>query len=1037
MSAIFINEIEIEDFRTFGKFNAKIPPFPGLTLVVGTNGLGKSSFFDAIEWGLTGEVRRFRGHLSAAAHSRHLTRRNAGKGRHSVRLSFGTAGEVFRADGDPPPLNSVADLLKAKEWAADITDIGTYLAFTHFLGQASDSRFANRERNSQWETLRGPSGIDRLEEVKETLVGNGVQMAFNRRISHERDALKAIDLQRRQWLDWMNSLSALKEASRAAGDISSKEIESRLDAAEAECTREGVLFANGRTGITERLSELRQGLSELIQRVRARQALLAEFGSYPARYVELTARLSTKDAELELSSSIQRSAESLSSATGESSRLLVELDGLIEQVRVAEERVFKLERHRSDLEYVVSTTAELGRLREEKLSLLARINDERLKLDSLKQELDEVERKSALVSERGKILSDAVKRSALASELSDARSVLAKSEASLEEARTLSVLAIEDLKQLEEAKTEEGRRVEAAAQRIVPLRQRATSLAAAVAEIASHIHVDDTKCPVCASEFSAGRLKGIAERMAALQDAELTSAEAEFQQRSERFSAIEILIEERRQILGDRDARARELNLASERARSLEATLLRELPAATADAVVSMAHSLRNDAETWYASAVAEHSGNAARQAEMVTRMSAAQDSLIALQGALESSSRAMNEREIALTEVRSRLGDSSDPSGDLNAKQYELLILRQEILALRSQKLAVEHSVRVAGEAEVIARTSLASAQGEMASFRARQRADAEEAESLRSAWMEAGLAGEPSAILLEEENLVLSRSKASAEMLEEQLDGLANQQEALLSRSALASVVRQMSEAGGDGAAENPAAFLEELDRRESAAKVSLEQTETAKNAAKEFGASLTNEASKFASKFLEPLNERISEFNDALLTTPGESIVLNAKHYKNRTNFDLKIRYKDRLEDAIYDTSVPPQVILSEGQLAANGFSILCSASTAYPWSRWRALLMDDPLQHNDIIHVASFVDLMRNMVSLNHYQLFMSTHDMSEAEFIKRKFDAAQLPCAVIVLTAPSNAGVRYLPARLNEAALIKMQEPAWQGQEAAI
>jgi hypothetical protein len=36
-----------------------------------------------------------------------------------------------------------------------------------------------------------------------------------------------------------------------------------------------------------------------------------------------------------------------------------------------------------------------------------------------------------------------------------------------------------------------------------------------------------------------------------------------------------------------------------------------------------------------------------------------------------------------------------------------------------------------------------------------------------------------------------------------------------------------------------------------------------------------------------------------------------------------------------------------------------------------------------------------------------------HDRAESEFIRRKFDAAGLPCSVISLTAPSKSGVRYL------------------------
>jgi hypothetical protein len=199
-----------------------------------------------------------------------------------------------------------------------------------------------------------------------------------------------------------------------------------------------------------------------------------------------------------------------------------------------------------------------------------------------------------------------------------------------------------------------------------------------------------------------------------------------------------------------------------------------------------------------------------------------------------------------------------------------------------------------------------------------------------------------------------------------------------------------------------------------RHEAAKAALEMSESTHRAVSVFADKLRDEAREFSTRFLTPLNGLIDDFNEALLSTPGETVRLNAAYYKDRTQFDMSLHYRDPLDDALYDTDLPPQVVLSEGQLAANGFSILCAASTAYPWSRWRSLLMDDPLQHNDIIHAAAFVDLMRNLVELQSYQLIMSSHDRGEAEFIRRKFEAAGLPCSVIALTAPSRAGVRYLP-----------------------
>ena len=84
------------------------------------------------------------------------------------------------------------------------------------------------------------------------------------------------------------------------------------------------------------------------------------------------------------------------------------------------------------------------------------------------------------------------------------------------------------------------------------------------------------------------------------------------------------------------------------------------------------------------------------------------------------------------------------------------------------------------------------------------------------------------------------------------------------------------------------------------------------------------------------------------------------------------------------------------------------------------------MDDPLQHNDIIHTAAFIDVMRNMVELKGYQLIMSSHDKGESDFIARKFDAAGLPCSRIVLSGPSNQGVLYEKPEYNQAAKAVMQ-----------
>lgn len=150
MTSVFLKTVRLTNFRTFGSFNLDIAPGPGLTLLVGTNGLGKSSFFDGIEWCLTGEIRRFETYIGRLKQRDYLTRRDAPAGSHEVGLSFTEGDPLIRTEKLQPSILELRDLLKQPQWT-DIKDLGAYLAFTHFLGQASQQRFTSCAQNEQWE----------------------------------------------------------------------------------------------------------------------------------------------------------------------------------------------------------------------------------------------------------------------------------------------------------------------------------------------------------------------------------------------------------------------------------------------------------------------------------------------------------------------------------------------------------------------------------------------------------------------------------------------------------------------------------------------------------------------------------------------------------------------------------------------------------------------------------------------------------------------------------------------------------------------
>jgi exonuclease SbcC len=72
--------------------------------------------------------------------------------------------------------------------------------------------------------------------------------------------------------------------------------------------------------------------------------------------------------------------------------------------------------------------------------------------------------------------------------------------------------------------------------------------------------------------------------------------------------------------------------------------------------------------------------------------------------------------------------------------------------------------------------------------------------------------------------------------------------------------------------------------------------------------------------------------------------------------------------------------------------------------YQWTPWKALLLDDPTQHHDLVHASSVFDVLRDyMVDLD-YQVLMSTHSAIQANFFQRKLENEGVPCKIYQLVA---------------------------------
>lgn len=1024
MSETFLSRIKIDNFRTFGAFDICIPPAPGLTLLTGTNGLGKSSFFDAIEWGLTGKVRRFERYLTKELReSKYLTRRNAPPDSHKVSLCFTGGHGVERSTLLHPSMVDVANMLKTDSWAP-IRDIGTYLAFTHFLGQAAQQRFTSRESPEQWEALKGPTGIERLEEIRKGLRGRATQLAFTRRIEQEKGTVDNVERQLADWQGWRNRLKRLQQAISATGTLSPGELAEKIASVERELTT----IANDRHLVPERvnLSERLIILDDVIFRTRQKLAdgltLLDSRSAIPERYVSLVADArmdgpavvharETVDAARRALATAETQSKIAAGAANAEGEIVVNLQTEIELLEAAR---IDLERRTQLVPAIISARKEETELRDRFAAQQAKLT---LAENAIAGERDArsstVEQRTAAAAAR-RILEDCqaldgLERTSVATASASTGAVERASEAQPQ------------LLSLTQAQTEIHEQLERAELALELARSRAGEIAAAVARISTHLNDGDTQCPLCNTAFEPGQLRIVVESAATWMDSQLAARDAEVARLRSETVSVDAQITALQDVVrsaGDAQRAADRDQQAVAEARFAVANLLQVVAnqdiqgiavdrdrrtraqLADAEAALQKAVVLAAGASTQYSTLLIEIEDLRQRLAEAAGRTTAFETE----QRSCSERLAARNQAGVHLAGIAAQLGtcqaNLENARGRYGALSAAVEQANVSLAAIRAEVVVAERSLIRAEEARRAAQAS---------------------AEALTVQWSAAGLDLPPS-----QGSIEAARSAAISKL--GRIDDLALRQkqigrdnEASLLQQEINEIRTSMSEAGGETALVDAAAYESILKTALKAAREAHGTSTSARSAVNNFTDTLKKEAADFSTQFLVPLNRVIDDFNEAMLSTPSETIRFNAEHRVDATRFEMMLHYRDRIENATFETDLPPQLVLSEGQLAANGFSILCAASTAYPWSRWRALLLDDPLQHNDIIHTAAFVDVMRNLVDQKRYQLIMSSHDRAETDFITRKFEAAGLPCSVVTLTAPSAQGVQFEDPVENRAA----------------
>jgi DNA repair exonuclease SbcCD ATPase subunit len=1013
---MFLRNVKISDFRSFpADFSLDITPGPGVTLIVGQNGLGKSTFFEALEWCFTGEVKRLRDLPTEGSKKiDFLARRRfdaAEVDRYGVELSFqpdaGTRiarwcekdGAGYKAAFEPDQ-PSLVHSLRSPAWKEPVSDLGAYLRLTHFLSQSGEQRFAAQDSKQRWSALEAPAGTERLNRIRQRLGNKGVTVAFNRREQAAEEKIVAATEELNRWEELRDRRDNARKIAESGGAISPTELLPRMELhwLDSSSLLGELKVAKGST-IEDRLQYYGQQLESSKPAILAQLQSLSRLDGATSQWRRL---VDAGSSEQTLRDSLEVQRDRLA---GNIQGIQSSLEAKEIELRECMERRDSLARQRSRLLNYLRTSSAIEQQVGEEASINSRIEagDKAVREATIHATatIEAAANRHRLERE----FTEACDRRAAFRELrnlysrwSEANSVAADVQSKLAERISAEEGLEAEIQALERDGIENQAAVRDAEQQLERMRFQATAIEAAVASIASVLGEQNTQCPVCASTFMPGELKALAASASSLSSAGLSSAESSLKNLREqgRKCARDIQrLQVRKKALGELVNEAEKAKMA---ASALEAAIglhpvIANLPPGrpiadhldfTLSQIEDRIGELNGDRATQADVADFDKAATAAEQSRRtaVARLSEGREALV--------HSRAEISR---LEEIRKNLETESgvDPSS-IESALKEATIKDGECLA---EQEAIEAQIATYHKHFRERKPQIDALAANVAAVDVRIAENTKQLEEMRSRWQRAGLRGDPAADSYQIALDTMEDRRQRLAQFEERHRAMLQGYSTWLKSEEFRELQQKVGEIVSKEKASTESGVSEILRRRLDYRRSELASIQNAKEFREQTLKKLEGEAKEYASTVLAPLNSLNKSFLQVFSCFSNMSLSLGAKTHQSTSRLEFMLGWIESSSDV--NTMASIRHFLSEGQLSALSVSLLLSMSIAYRWSRWRALLLDDPLQHNDIIHASSFIEVLRNLVRYQQYQVIVSTHDYQLADYIRRKMAAAKLDC----------------------------------------
>lgn len=982
-----LNSITLSNLRKFGP-DVEIELSSGATIILAPNGTGKTTLFEAIEFGLTGKVARLQDDIN------NVIRDDEASAKVSLNFTGFSATSSVTAAGEVSQEGDLTALFPG----IPKSDLPFLLRLTHLLDQRENEwivKADDKDAGSQLAKL--PIGREG-SQAGATLPS--VRRSLTEQKNREQQGLIDLEKELQEWNRLIRErdiavagvIGVLRPQEQLAKAISEAAVQTQsLDQIPAGLLAEPVnhdTLALAHSTLVDILRIKVERAQALIVGMVEANGLVESFGALRSHLDTLNTRLVLENEALDSHSKTQ----------AESATLLQEHEA---NIQIAQQERVNVEKA---LERMVNEAAARQQVAHRNQSLAEAANAVRSAEEQCAASRDKHERNQQLRSQRTQLDNQLRSLEEAEKQLQEGQRIAIEWEAAeerLEESHKELDLLQEVLARLgaeltEKRATQEACKTAEGAARVhyQALSSSADAIRLAVASIAEHLTSEQECCPLCLYPHGADELQHrVAQALQAINPS-LASADQQLKVAVDALAASNAEVASKLEAVADCQTKIAALG---DIRRGLERQIIqyRVNPILASGSLPQAKESLRVQLD-----------GISASRKSLTDKLSSleplvTQEAFEQVQRAFDFAVSALDQARVQHSEALTRrdqsvttlstLTTNAAVVGTLEELTLQKNQLDDRISALNGQVATVQSVLdaqrRQFHELSSVVRTTkeaLTHAQTQL--------------ESLRARWQGLGLEGDPLTEAAQARSSTLSSALAD---LESGLEGLENlgveiSAWAKLNESQLAQ--RLIDAQRLDRTEES---FFADLNERIAIATRKFTDVSKLSEAMDALDSFLKKEIGNVQKHVRKVVPRWQALLKRVVRETRFHEASLNFFTHYNKERAEVLVPLGNK------SASVPD--VASEAQLTDLQLTFLLAMAMSHQWSPWKALLLDDPTQHHDLVHASAVFDLLRDYIVDHGFQVVIATHDALQARYFLRKLQNDGIDAKIWTLV-PTAQGV---------------------------